>query len=296
MPIHIAARYGSIDCLLWIANVNKHLTKNNKQCFDWNNKGKNGFTPLHLTLSAFKYKETSFLVNIGCDLFSKSFYFKRPKNVTNNFYLIKMMTLKENEFLYKKYVNQNNKIDIYSNYNLLNHIDNKFIFDDQFNSLSSNNSFEINNDKLFSKNVSFLSKKNYIYKLKYSNLSISKIEQYMKQIISKINLLNEFSLMVDLCDIILNYRIINLIPLLELTAEQIPNNIYYIRKKIDNTIILLLSFTDNNIIKNYYENLFGDTIIVNEYEDNLDEEQMNSSITEKNDDFVYNPFNIYSQN
>ena len=103
-PIHMATSKACKQCLLWIISSNKELRKKGKEEFDLNLKGKNGWTPLHLTISSFRIEETLILLKEGCDIFARNIDAKTPKKVCfGNFVFSKLLTHCENVRLREKY-------------------------------------------------------------------------------------------------------------------------------------------------------------------------------------------------
>ena len=111
-PIHYAAKRGSKECLLWIIEINKKLRKEGKEEFDLNLKGKNDWTPLHLTVYALRLEETMILLEYGCEIFSRNVDGKTPKQVgIANYVFSKLLSYYEIMTLHNKYfhkVNNNN--------------------------------------------------------------------------------------------------------------------------------------------------------------------------------------------
>jgi hypothetical protein len=67
-------------------------------------KGKNKWTPLHLSVNGFRFEETLILLDNGCDLFAKNSDYKIPRKVSNgNYLLTKLLRNYENNYLQKKY-------------------------------------------------------------------------------------------------------------------------------------------------------------------------------------------------
>ena len=92
-PIHIAASKSCKQCLLWIISSNKKLRKEGKEEFDLNLKGKNKWTPLHLTVSSYRIEETLILLEQGCDIFARNTEAKTPKKVClGNFLFSKLLS------------------------------------------------------------------------------------------------------------------------------------------------------------------------------------------------------------
>jgi hypothetical protein len=116
-PVHIAARRASKECLLWIIEQNKNLCKFGKETFNLNLKGKNRWTPLHLSVNGFKIEETITLLQARCDVFAKNSDGKVPRKVSNgNYILTKLLKNYENYFIQQKY-SSDKKENNYSNAN-----------------------------------------------------------------------------------------------------------------------------------------------------------------------------------
>ena len=112
-PIHMATSKACKQCLLWIISSNKELRKKGKEEFDLNLKGKNGWTPLHLTISSFRIEETLILLKQGCDIFARNIDAKTPKKVCfGNFVFSKLLSHCENVRLREKF-----ETDDYYDYN-----------------------------------------------------------------------------------------------------------------------------------------------------------------------------------
>jgi len=103
-PIHMATSKACKQCLLWIISSNKEQRKKGKEEFDLNLKGKNGWTPLHLTISSFRIEETLILLKQGCDIFARNIDAKTPKKVCfGNFVFSKLLSHCENVRLREKF-------------------------------------------------------------------------------------------------------------------------------------------------------------------------------------------------
>ena len=103
-PIHIAANKACKQCLLWIISSNKKLREQGKEEFNLNLKGRNYWTPLHLTISSFKIEETLILLREGCDIFARNIEAKTPKKVSLcNFVFSKLLSYYEFVKLREKY-------------------------------------------------------------------------------------------------------------------------------------------------------------------------------------------------
>ena len=103
-PIHIAANKACKQCLLWIISSNKKLRQQGKEEFNLNLKGRNNWTPLHLTISSFRIEETLILLGQGCDIFARNIEAKTPKKVSLcNFVFSKLLSHYEFVRLREKY-------------------------------------------------------------------------------------------------------------------------------------------------------------------------------------------------
>ena len=163
-PIHIAANKACKQCLLWIISSNKKLKKQGKEEFDLNLKGRNNWTPLHLTISSFRIEETLILLGQGCDIFARNIEAKTPKKVSLcNFVFSKLLSYYEFVRLREKYdKNDDNKkykngksfienIDI-NNKDLKSENDIKY----HYNSLKNNNKLAgINNNEILKRGETY---------------------------------------------------------------------------------------------------------------------------------------------
>ena len=103
-PIHLAAKRGCKECLLWIISRNKKLKKEGREEFDLNLRGKNNWTPLHLTVYSLRIEETMILLEYGCDIFARNIEAQTPKQVSIcNFVFSKLLSYYEFLILNKKY-------------------------------------------------------------------------------------------------------------------------------------------------------------------------------------------------
>ena len=104
-PIHFAAKRGSKECLLWIIEKNKKFEKEGKKGFNLNLKGKNYWTPLHLTVYGLRIEETLILLEYGCNIFARNIEGKTPKQVGNtNYFFSKLLSYNEIIALSNKYI------------------------------------------------------------------------------------------------------------------------------------------------------------------------------------------------
>ena len=297
-PIHIAAKYSSLECLKWIYSVNKELIKNNKETFNVNLKGKNDWTPLHLSLHSYKYNESILLIKMGSSLFDRTEDGKRMKNITNNFFLTKMLNQKIERFYDKKYGDNNNENNNNQNKNNDNNNNNQNIIE------NNNNSF-INNYK----NVALESTRNEIllnseYSLmeRYHSLMLlnlnnnpKEVESIIMEIFQQIKIINsKFSIIfVEICQIIEKFQFTSflnfLIQILNSNNSITENS--FVSKQLNNTINYLKKINEDKFIKyNLYksivntENLLGNTIQFYELNNSM---LKNEESILQNEDFFY---------
>ena len=103
-PIHLAAKRGCKECLLWIISRNKKLKSEGREEFNLNLKGKHNWTPLHLTVYSLRIDETMILLEYGCDIFARNIEAHTPKQVCiSNFVFSKLLSYYEFLTLNKKY-------------------------------------------------------------------------------------------------------------------------------------------------------------------------------------------------
>ena len=242
-PIHIAAKHANFVCLEWIGFINKILEKKKKKLIDVNIKGKKNWTALHLVVSSYKYTECIQLLNLGSNVFARNSDGRSPRYITNNFFLAKMLNLKENN-IYINRVSKDSKI--------INHINKLQITTENYYSFKSNNKLSnlnnrnITKDILISKNTkdnnSFSLMEKYEY-LKILSLNDNKdeVQQKCKEILFKIDFSknNNSIIICDILSIISKYNLTKLIPdlkkLLEKKKNIINSNIFLLRE-FNNTI------------------------------------------------------------
>ena len=132
-PIHIATSKACKQCLLWIISSNEILRKKGRETFDLNLKGKNGWTPLHLTISSFRIEETLILLKQGCDIFARNYDANTPKKVcSSNFVFSKLLSHCENVRLREKYETKE-KYDYIENY--LKNVKSERLFESEKNNI-----------------------------------------------------------------------------------------------------------------------------------------------------------------
>ena len=150
-PIHIAANKASKQCLLWIIASNKKLREEGKEEFDLNLKGRNNWTPLHLTISSYRIEETLLLLKQGCDIFARNIEAKTPKKVSLcNFVFSKLLSHYEFVKLREKYDKVDNNFKIGSTF-IEGDISNKEVKSENdilnhYNSQKNNNKINNNNN------------------------------------------------------------------------------------------------------------------------------------------------------
>ena len=159
-PVHIAANRSCRQCLLWIIASNKKLRQEGKEEFDLNLKGRNNWTPLHLTISSFRIEETLILLDQGCDIFARNIEAKTPKKVSLcNFVFSKLLSHYEFVKLREKYDKKNEKEQKLKNGKLEGDNHNKDITNEirtlnHYNSLKNYN--KSNNNNLINNNNDIL--------------------------------------------------------------------------------------------------------------------------------------------
>ena len=142
-PIHIAIRRGGYQCLEWLINKNKAMKEfykqnnnndfdksikynsNNSLCnsirrnqtnvqkkrFNLNLKGKEDWSPLHLSASLGLIDCVYLLLQNNAEVYSRNNNYKTPKQVTNILEINKLLTLYENYVLEEKYNNIEKEIN-----------------------------------------------------------------------------------------------------------------------------------------------------------------------------------------
>lgn len=239
-PIHVAARRGSVDCIKWIKLQNNIREKKGEEVFNLNLKGKNNWTPLHLSVSGFFYNETLLLLIYGCDLFNKNKEGKTPRKVTHNYFLTKLLYFQEKEFLNNKYFSNPN-----INSSRLNH--------------HSGNIKKINNQSKI-KTLAYYSTENKIgniessFEEKYYSLELLKqtnnsgnLEKIIQLILKNFDMTNNRNciILTEILDLIVGYNLIDLMSCLNTIKIQLQKVIkkkIYLEKIVDNTIKLLQRF------------------------------------------------------
>jgi hypothetical protein len=271
-PIHIASKYSSLECLKWIFSVNKELIKNNKEIFNVNLKGKNDWTPLHLSLHSYKYNESILLIKMGSSLFDRTEDGKRMKNITNNFFLTKMLNQKIEKFYNKKYGDNNNENN--NNQNINKNINNNNIIENNDNSFIRNYknlAFEsTRNEILLNSEYSLMERYHSLMLLNLNN-NPNEIESIVMEIFQQIKIINsKFSIIfVEICQIIEKFQFtsfLNFLIQIQKNNNSIQEN-SFVSKQLNNTINYLKKINEDKFMTyNLYkskvntENLLGNTI------------------------------------
>ena len=147
-PIHIASRRSSIECLNWIVDRNKILSIQNKELFDFNLKGKSGWTPLHLSVNSYRFNESYIIAGLTKDIFKKNESNKTARKAANGNYLmtklVKNYEITQLKRLFKcvtNYATNNYTLEIFNrtNKNLINILDQRAA--KEYNPLSNKNIF-----------------------------------------------------------------------------------------------------------------------------------------------------------
>lgn len=276
-PIHLAARYSSCECINWITKINKLLANQKKEIVDINIKGKNNWTPLHLALSAYRYSESAFFIYLGCDLFCKTIDGRRPKKVTNNYFLTKMVTTKENEYYFHKYLEkQVPKVNMKYKCKLLTDVTkNKEELNTSFESIGTITTTLLNPDISVYQKMKSLS----ILKISYS---VSKIESVVAELIEQVDINNAKLLFVisEICDIIVSYNLTNVVPLLKQAHQVITKKNSYVYAQIYNTLELMKTINYNQY--DAFISVKKDIDDFSEDDNNEVNDENDSSRTEKN--------------
>ena len=268
-PIHIASKYSSIQCLKWINSINQELRKKNREIFNVNLKGKNDWTPLHLALSSYKYNESILLIKIGSSLFDRTDDGKRVNNVTNNFFLTKMLNKKINNFYNKKYNDEFKG-------NKSKNINKKNIQDNNYSNL--NNYKNVNHLTLESTKNEILLNSEYSLMERYQTLMIlllnnnpNEIESLIMDIFQQIKLINnKFAIIfIEICEMIEKFQLTSFLTFLTQllkNSKSITEN-SFVSKQLEHTIKYLQlinqgKFMNYNFSKSIVntENLLGNTI------------------------------------
>ena len=211
-PIHIAAKYGKYVCFEWIGYINKILERKKKEKFDINILGKNNYTAFHLACSTYKYSECKVLLNLGAKLLLRGTDGKLPKNTTYNYFLTKMLFMREQELFYNKYIKNNSNPKIIKKEKKKQKI--TATFDNCYDTKNENRLTFINSER--SKSEVICGKDKYSLLEKYQILmtvSLSndknEITQIIKNIFKDINFKfkNNFIIICEILGLIQNYNL-----------------------------------------------------------------------------------------
>ena len=283
-PIHIAAKHANFVCLEWIGFINKILEKKKKKLIDVNIKGKKNWTALHLVVSSYKYTECIQLLNLGSNVFAKNSDGRSPRYITNNFFLAKMLNMKENDIYSNKIANDS---EIKNNINKLKITNENYYSFKLKNKLTNQNNKNITKDILISNNTknndSFILMEKYEY-LKVLSLNDNKdeVQKECKEILFKIDFSknNNGIIISDILSIISKYNLTKLIPdlkkLLEKKKNFINSNIFLFRE-FNNTIQYLEQVKSGKI-----NILTKINIYINSNTNNIVKENKNSKRGSKN--------------
>ena len=283
-PIHIAAKHANFVCLEWIGFINKILEKKKKKLIDVNIKGKKNWTALHLVVSSYKYTECIQLLNLGSNVFAKNSDGRSPRYITNNFFLAKMLNMKENDIYSNKIANDS---EIKNNINKLKITNENYYSFKSKNKLTNQNNKNITKDILISNNTknndSFILMEKYEY-LKVLSLNDNKdeVQKESKEILFKIDFSknNNGIIISDILSIISKYNLTKLIPdlkkLLEKKKNFINSNIFLFRE-FNNTIQYLEQVKSGKI-----NILTKINIYINSNTNNIVKENKNSKRGSKN--------------
>ena len=235
-PIHIAAKHGNFVCLEWIGFINKILLKKNKEIIDINVTGKKNWTALHLVVSSYKYLECIQLLNLGGNVFARNTDWRTPRYITNNFFLSKMLFMKEYDLYFNKF-NKNKKFNSQIDKNAKKIM----ITNNNYYSYKSNNDEPENQNKknisqdLLDNHFNLNEKYNYITMLALND-NKDQVQLECKEILFKIDFNNRCNPIIisDILGIISKYNLTKMIPdlqkLLELKKDEINSNIFLFRE------------------------------------------------------------------
>ena len=254
-PIHIAAKYSNYICFEWIGYINKILESQKRELFDINLLGKNNYTAFHLTCSAFRYSECMVLLNLGAKLLLRGTDGKLPKNTTYNFFMTKMLFMKERELYYNKYIknnlnNQNTNINKKGIKNSKQKI--TFTFDNCYDTKNENRMTFVNSERSKSEIIcqldkySLLEKYQIIMTLTLSN-DKDEIIHILKNIFRDINfkLRQNIIIISDLLGLIQNYNLYEFYQELKIKKNDVQIKSLFLKREINKT----LSFLEKNKAK-----------------------------------------------
>ena len=112
--IHVATRRQSTQCLKWIIHQNKY--NKSKKKFLINLKGKENWTPLHISLNSNNIQITKLLIENGGNVFNRTTGNKTPRNICSNNdipnLISKLLISEEEKYLNEKYNNNEDEYEI----------------------------------------------------------------------------------------------------------------------------------------------------------------------------------------
>ena len=243
-PIHIAAKYGKYVCFEWIGYINKILESQNREKFDINILGKNNYTAFHLACSTYKYSECKVLLNLGAKLLLRGTDGKLPKNTTYNYFLTKMLFMREQELFYNKYIKNNSNPKIIKKEKRKQKI--TATFDNCYDTKNENRLTFINSER--SKSEVICGKDNYSLLEKYQilmtvSLSNDKNEiiQIIKNIFKDINFKfkNNFIIICEILGLIQNYNLYEFYHFLKNKNNNTEIKSVFIHREIKKVLIFL---------------------------------------------------------
>ena len=243
-PIHTAAKYGKYICFEWIGYINKILESQNREKFDINILGKNNYTAFHLACSTYKYSECKVLLNLGAKLLLRGTDGKLPKNTTYNYFLTKMLFMREQELFYNKYIKNNSNPKIKKKEKKKQKI--TATFDNCYDTKNENRLTFINSER--SKSEVICGKDKYSLLEKYQilmtvSLSNDKNEiiQIIKNIFKDINFKfkNNFIIICEILGLIQNYNLYEFYHFLKNKNNNTEIKSVFINREIKKVLIFL---------------------------------------------------------
>ena len=318
-PIHIAAKYSNYICFEWIGYINKILESQKRELFDINLLGKNNYTAFHLTCSAFRYSECVVLLNLGAKLLLRGTDGKLPKNTTYNFFMTKMLFMKERELYYNKYIQNNlNNSNININKKGIKNSKQKitFTFDNCYDTKNENRMTFVNSERSKSEIIcqldkySLLEKYQIIMTLTLSN-DKDEIIHILKNIFRDINfkLRQNIIIISDLLGLIQNYNLYEFYQELKIKKNDAQIKSVFLKREINKTLLFLEKnkakkslrskgrvLLDNNNLNNFNKNnktlKFGNktygTKFLNKTETDMNYYILNSKEIKKKKNFELN--------
>ena len=268
-PIHIAAKYSNYICFEWIGYINKILEKQKREVFDINILGKNNHTAFHLTCAAYKYSECVVLLSLGAKLLLRGSDGKLPKNTTYNFFLTKMLFMREKELFYNKYIkNSSTNSSINININKKG-IRNKFqkitaTFDNCYDLKNESRLTFINSERSKSEVIcntdkfSLLEKYQILMAISLTN-DKNEIVQIIKNIFKDINfkLKQNFIVICELLSMIQNYNLYEFYQDLKDKKNDEEIKCIFLKREINKVIFFLEKNKGRKMVKQKGKSLFS---------------------------------------